>query len=94
MQITKQAPFVDRSGTTGTASKKIADKHNARLYLFIQNISGTDKWVRFGSDAADAPGNIKLTPNGYWESPPTFCPTSDVYIFCTANENYTCLEGF
>lgn len=58
----QRGALTDRSGTitTGGSSQQLAAANASRSYLFIQNVSTGDLWVRFGAAAAASQPSIKL----------------------------------
>lgn len=78
-----------------TASKLILPPNPSRKYLLIQNLSGNDIYVNFGSPASASPlkGFVIFT-NGNYESPAKSAPDSSVHILgVSATQDVSIIEG-
>lgn len=82
--------------TSGGTSEEVFPANARRLWLFIQNLSDTDMYVRFGTHASASFGSIKLPGNNTTplNLDGTFIPMESVHLFCaTTNKQFTALEG-
>lgn len=86
----------DRSGTThGTpnTSSQVMAANADRRSLFIQNVSDTTLWIRFGAAANQDQPSIKLLPNSvYWEEGLDVDPDALNVICSAASKSYTAWE--
>jgi hypothetical protein len=93
--LEQSGSWTDRSGTTNAGSDTVtsAIANPARSFLFVQNVSGTDKWIDFGTAAVPDKPSIKLTPNtSIMFQFPGFVPTGALHIYCAVAESYTVKE--
>lgn len=63
--------YTDGSGTIASpaTSQQVFAQNASRKYLFILNLSDTDMWINFGTDAVADQPSIKLVANGGFFAP-------------------------
>lgn len=86
----------DRSGTmtAGGTAQQVMAANASRVYLFVQNISAEDMYVRWTGTATAAQGSILLKPNGSVSYDSNFVPTGAVSIIsATTGSKYTAIEA-
>lgn len=84
----------DFSGTTDAGSKVAAAAQTNRGWLFLQNISDTVMYAKFGSAAAASAGSILIPANGgtLRSEQLELTPTTSVNLYCaSAGKEYTLL---
>lgn len=91
-----QGTHTDRSGTitTGGTAQTLAAANSARRYLFVQNNSAGDLWLRFGGTAAATQPSIRMQPGDAWVEDGTFVNTGSVSIFgATTGQTFSAMEA-
>ena len=88
-------PLTDRSGTitAGGAAQQVAAANTSRKYLLIQNLSGADLWVNFGTAAVASQPSLRLPP-GWSLVMRDYVDTQAVSVVGAATgQAYTAKEG-
>lgn len=89
--------FTDHSGEidTGSTAQEVMDANSSRAYLLFENVSDTDMWIDFGTDAVADQPSIKIAPDGSYElAEPGFVSTQALSVLCaSAGKKFVCKEG-
>lgn len=93
-----QAAINDASGSTLTAnvSQQVLGTASMRRYIFFQNISDTDMYIKLGNTgtiAVGGAGTILIPANGgSFVMEGSFVSNGYLFVICSAaNKNYTCM---
>lgn len=89
--------FTDRSGTIGQASvaQQVMAANLTRKYLIVQNVSDTDMYIDFNTDAvAGSPSLLLAADGGSFVMEGSAIVTDSITIICSgANKGYSAKEG-
>lgn len=80
-----QAQYTDRSGTIAAANtaQDVCAENMKRYGFFFQNVSDTDMWLNFGSNATADQPSIKVIAGALWEAPLNGVPVARVSVICS-----------
>ncbi len=84
--------FINSGRTIGVTSKQVLQDNPGRQYILVQNNSGGNIFIGFGTKA-DTINGVKIVPGGNYE--PYLAPRSSIHVIASgANSNVVVVEGY
>jgi hypothetical protein len=97
VSIASKGSFLDHSGliTQALTSQRVVAANLDRKYILFENVSDTDMWINFGTDANLAqPSMLIKASGGSFTMETGFICTDQLNVICSVvSKGFICKEG-